>query len=350
MRRGVLPGLSAIVVAMQTPALPDALRAHLSQAARWDAEYGSNLSNHLPMALTALARLGASDERLTSFAAHYAKRLQAMPPEEPWPCGDAWRAHLGRPRAWPLYRSLWREWIAHEGAADVLQQALPALMQGAGAVAFHGPIRTAYALAANHADELIDALAYWSCRWFACGVADGDSSHADTQAVLAELDFAAELPRENLIANAMARAAAHPRFAPVIARWRVDVHTTLPRLAMLAAERYATHGGFAALHLMTSAHAMRVLLPWLDADDRRDALRHYAAAAAAAWATLPRNAVPAPALPSLRWDEVVWRAIAIDDDGHACKLVDSARELEAALGGAVWLRAATRAVAIAARG
>jgi hypothetical protein len=336
---------SAIVAAMDSAALPTTLRAHLGRAARWDAEYGHNLSNHLPMVLTALARQGASDERLTAFAAHYTTRLHAMPPEEPWPAGDAWRTHLGRPRAWPAYRSLWREWIAHEGAADVLQQALPVLMQGAGAVAFHGPIRTAYALAANHADELADALAYWSCRWFACGTADGNGSHADTQAVFAELNFAAELPREDLIANAMAHAAAHPRFAPAITRWRVDVHTTLPRLAMLAAERYAARGGFTALHLLTSAHAVRVLLPWLDAADRRDALRHYAAAAAAAWATLPRDAATASALPGWRWDEVVARAIATDDDGHAVKLVDSCRELEAALGGAVWLRAATRAVA-----
>jgi hypothetical protein len=338
--------MSAIVPVMNA-ALPTMLRTHLGRAARWDAEYGHNLSNHLPMALTALARLGASDERLASFAEHYAQRLHAMPPAEPWPAGDAWRAHLGRPRAWPLYRSLWREWIAHEGAADVLQQALPVLMQGAGAAAFHGPIRVAYALAANHADELIDALAYWSCRWFACGVADGDGSHADTQAVLATLDFAAELPRAPLIAEGMAHAAAHPCFAPAIARWRVDVHTTLPRLAMLAAERYAARGGFTALHLLTSAHAMRVLLPWLDADDRRDALRHYAAAAAAGWATLPRDAAPASALPNLCWDEIVARALATNDDGHACKLVDSCRELEAALGGAVWLRAATRAVAAA---
>jgi hypothetical protein len=333
---------------MPDPHMPEHLRAHLSRAAHWDAEYGANLSNHLPMALSALARQGASDERLASFAAHYTPRLHTMPPQELWPTGDAWRAHLGRPRAWPAYRSLWRDWIAHEGAADVLQQALPALMQGAGAAAFHGPIRVAYALAANHADELADALAYWSCRWFTCGAADGNGSHADTQAVLAELDFASELPRENLIANAMARAAAHPRFALAVARWRVDVHTTLPRLAMLAADRYAARGGFTALHLMTSAHAVRVLLPWLDAADRRDALRHYAAAAAAAWAALPRDAPPesvsGAALPSLRWDDVIARAIATNDDGHAVKLVDSARELEAALGGAVWLRAATRAV------
>jgi hypothetical protein len=334
----------AIVPTMNPSVLSSALRTELGRAARWDAEYGASLSNHLPMALTALARTGASDERMASFADHYAQRLHAMPPDESWPAGDAWRAHLGRPRAWPAYRRLWRDWIAHEGAADVLQQALPVLMQGVGAAAFHGPIRVAYALAANHADELIDALAYWSCRWFACGAADGAGSHADTQAVLAELDFAAELPRAGLIANAMAHAAAHARFAPAIARWRVDVHTTLPRLAMLAAERYAARGGFTTLHLLTSAHAVRGLLLWLDAGDRRDALRHDAGAAAAAWATLPRDAAAPSALPSLRWDDVIARAIATDDDGHAIKLVDSCRELEAALGGAVWLRAATRAV------
>jgi hypothetical protein len=329
---------------MTTIDLPPALRAQLNAAARWDAEYGPSLSNHLPMALTALARLGASDERLACFAQRYAKRLHAMPPLEPWPAGDAWRSRFGQPRAWPAYRSLWREWIAHEGARDVLAQTLPALMEGAGAAAFHGPIRAAYALAANHADELADALAYWSCRWFACGAADAPGSNADTAAVLATLDFAAELQPRDLIAQAMAQAATHPRFADAVARWRVDVHVTLPRLAMLAAERYAARAEFTVLHLVTSAHAMRVLLPSLEVEDRLPALRHYAGAAAAAWATLPRDAAAPPPLDILPWSETVARAIDSDDD-HVIKLVDSCRELETALGGAVWGRAASRAVA-----
>jgi hypothetical protein len=329
---------------MTTHPLPTTLRARLVSAARWDAEYGASLSNHLPMALAALARLGASDERLAAFAQRYATRLHPAPPIEPWPAGDPWRALFGRPRAWPMYRRLWREWLAHEGAADVLAQALPALIEGVGAAAFHGPIRAAYALAANHADELADALAYWSCRWFACGAADGDGSNADTAAVIAALDLAAELEPRALIAQAMAQAAVHPRFAAAIARWRVDVQVTLPRLAMLAAERYAARAEFTALHLVTSAHAVRVLLPCLDADDRLAALRHYAGAAAAAWATLPREAAAPAHFDILPWSEIVARAIDSDDD-HAIKLVDSCRELEAALGGAVWLRAASRAVA-----
>jgi hypothetical protein len=330
---------------MSALVLSPALRTQLSAAARWDAEYGASLSNHLPRALTALTRLGASDERRDAFAAQYAQRLHDAPPLQPWPAGEAWRTLFGQPRAWPAYRSLWRDWIAHEGAADVLEQALPALMQGSGAAAFHGPIRAAYALAANHADELADALAYWACRWFSCGTADGDGSNADTVAVLGGLDVAADVPDAPLIAQRMAHAAAHPRFAGVVARWRVDAHITLPRLAMLAAERYAAHGEFTVLHLVTGAHAAQVLLAHVDAPDRLGALRHFAAASAAAWATLPAMHSAAPQhVRTLPWNEITARAIACDDD-HAIKLVDSCRELEAALGGAVWVRAASRAVA-----
>lgn len=323
-----------------------ALRPRLNRAARFDAEYGASLSNHLPMALAALTRLGASGERLDAFEAVYARRLHDAPPREPWPAGDPWRARLGDPASWPAYRSLFRDWIAHEGGADTLEQVLPVLMQGVGAAAFHGAIRTAYAVAANHADELADALAYWACRWFSCGDADAlmrDPAQADAQAVLESIDLGPS-PDLPLIAQAMAWAAAQPAFASAVARWHVDGWSTLPRLAHLAAERYAAHAGFTTLHLVTSAHAMRVLLPWLDAEARASAQRHYALAYAAAWATLPRREPGLTPMPVLPWAEIVARAIESDDE-HRIKLVDSCRELEAAQGGAVWVAAASRAVA-----
>jgi len=140
------------------------LAALLDDGVRFDAEYQGGLSNHLPMALLALQRLGAGPERLREFAATYQARLRPAPAAEPWPPGDAWAARLGQSQAWAPYRDLFTQWLDHEPAAAVLRQALPVLMPGCGAAAFHGLIRTAAAVQAAHRRELADALAYWACR------------------------------------------------------------------------------------------------------------------------------------------------------------------------------------------
>jgi Questin oxidase-like len=299
------------------------------------------------MTLTALTRLGASQSRIDAFAKAYVQRLHEAPPMVPWPAGDPWPGLLGQPSAWPMYRSLWRDWMQDEGATDVLAQALPTLMQGAGAAAFHGLLRTSYALTANHVEELADALAYWSCRWFSCGEAGLAAQGArgdDTATVLRRLSMRTEPHKAAWIAEAMAQAAAQPSFAPTLARWNVDLKSTLPELATLAAKHYAVSANFTVLHLITSAHAMLVVLPWLRDVSRLSALQHYAAAAAAAWATVPEAPKKlTPLMSAVSWQAVVTCAINQADD-HVIKLVDSCRELERLLGGDVWLRAATRAV------
>jgi hypothetical protein len=320
------------------------LRQQLDASAVHDAEYGDNLASHLPMALVALARLGADDARRAAFAGHYAARLHAAPPREPWPAGDAWQGRLGDPRAWPAYRSLFNEWFDDEGAPAVLPQVLPALLRGVGAAAFHGAIRAAYALAAGHSHELADALAYWACRWFALGAVPRGGQEHDPARVLMHLKIAK--PERALIAERMALAAEHRDFIRIASTLHIDPDATLERLATLAARLYAASGNFTVLHLVTSAHAVRVLLPWLDGADVADALGHYWLAYAAGHAAsgLMQPAAATQAFAPQPWPAIVARAIASDDD-HVIKLVDSCREQERAYGGAVWREAAARALA-----
>ena len=336
------------------------LRELLDASAACDAEYGHNLASHLPMALIALNRLGADAARLTAFAQRYSQRLHPAPPAAPWPSGDAWPGRLGDPAAWPAYRALFSEWFDHEGAPSVLPQILPRLMQGVGAAAFHGPIRVAYALAAGHSHELSDALAYWACRWFSVMPPQARAGTlrampADAASALSALRLP-PLPG-SLIAERMAGASTRPAFARCIAAGQPAVRTeaqagqSLRRLAELAATLYAASGNFTVLHLVTSAHAMRELLPWLDEEDRPAALGHYWAAYVAGCAAsrldlpvvLPAAAATAAAQPLRRWPEIVARAVASDDD-HLIKIVDVCREEERYHGGSLWQAAASRAV------
>ncbi len=325
----------------------------LNHSLRYDAEYGQRLANHLPMLLVALHRLGADDERLARAVAHLAPQLHPMPPLQTWPAGSAWREPLGQPAAWPAYRDLFTTWLHEEGAGDTLRQALPALMPGCGAAAFHGLIRTAYAVDAAHRAELAHALAYWAARWLDLGVqpaAGSDGLQPPAVPLQADpaplLRAAAAVPGvgsspSTYIAERLFHAGWQPGFAAAVAGLRLD-EGTLPRLARHAARLYARSGNFSVLHLTTSAWALRVLLPFVD--DVPAALagywRAYAAAAASVAARLKR-APPPQALP---WPQIVQQALASDDE-HVVKLVHACQQEQQAYGGADdWQRAATRAV------
>jgi hypothetical protein len=143
------------------------------------------------------------------------------------------------------------------------------------------------------------------------------------------------------IVERMHHAAWQPGFARAVSPLRLD-ERTLPRLARHAAQLYARSGDFAVLHLVTSAWALRVLLPFVD--DLPPALagywRAYAAAVASASGGLGNGRMPAP----LPWPQIIETAL-VSDDEHLVKLVHACQQEQQAYGGADdWQRAATRAV------
>ncbi len=322
------------------------LEALLDAGVHHHAEYRGGLANHLPMALVALHRLGASDARLQAFADAYRPKLEAAPPAVDWPAGEPWKAAFGEPAAWAAYRALFAQWLVHESRDAVLAQVLPALMPGCGAAAFHGLIRTAYAVESGHAGELADGLAYWACRFLPLPDAGERGREDDPGVVLDALRGPMQSWRcdAGLIVERMQAAAQHPAFTAHVARLRVG-DSTLASLARLALARYAQGGDFTVLHLATASHALRLLLPFVD--EPLPALRSFwvAAAAAAASVREPDAAMPSP-LPALLpdWPEIVARAVASDDE-HVVKLVHTCRDQEATYGFAECRRAAARAVA-----
>jgi hypothetical protein len=320
----------------------------LNQSAAHAPEYGGALSNHLPMALVALERLGADEARLSAFAAAYSPRMQPVPPAQPWPAGDPWPDRLGQYEAWPAYRALFTEWIVQEGASDMLGQVLPQLMPGVSAAAFHGLIRTAYALRSGHLGELADALAYWACRHQRLGAMHNPQAGTarapatdDPVALLRELRPGRS--RAELISDQIRDAAADGRVSRVAARLFVDEGTP-ERLARAAAFAYAHTGSFTALHLVTGTHAMRVVTRFVDEPLTAWAWYWQAFAHAVVAARLK----PLPSAALRPWATLVAKARASNDE-HLIKLVESCREEEKAYarrGDTLWREAASRAVVV----
>ena len=280
--------------------MDDALDRALSQLAATDFEYATEsfegLTNHGPMAAEALAALGHAD-RIDSFLQGYSPQLRTMPaavaaPRRPVPLGEPdrvldWLAHYDR------------ELTGTQDWAAVLREALPALVPGLAAAAFHGLLRTAHAVRALETldspvrrHELAQGLAYWASQHH---LLPGTPEAQPTTAAVRALDTVALVPADERITDGLIVerfAVLEHRAAFLAAVEGIALPEQLPallsklvaraaRLIMVAAPGPA----FVYLHTLTGTAGLRRLLPYLEPDRQRAAAGHLAQALMAVHAT-----------------------------------------------------------------
>jgi hypothetical protein len=304
-------------------------------------EYGNQLTNHLPMALHALAQLGADAPRLHQFFERYASRFEGRRAEPATSAVNDWLPLRGQSDSFGALRATFADALQRKSRDAVLRAALPALWPGVAAAAFHGVIRTAHAVQSGQSGELAAALAYWAWRWQPMAAADGGPPLAFDVWYERLIEAGRSVAFEGaLISQRMAHAAESDNYRALAARLQPD--DQLPaRLWAFAARRYAATRNFTVLHMVTGARALHVLLPW--ADDAAGAVREAVRAVTAAYlaAKVPAHDLPPPVVHD--WPALIQRAVQSDDD-HVIKLVHACRAAEQAGIAGPFQAAAARAV------
>ncbi|MDY0745909.1 questin oxidase family protein [Paucibacter sp. R3-3] len=293
-----------VEVPVETRATPQQLRELLDAPACLPPEYGGGLANHLPMALDALQKLGASGERLRAFY-------------------DSQAPHIGSDidPAFAALAAEFRRQLDREGADTVLRRALPRLLPGVAAAAFHGVIRTAHALRAGSRAELARGLAYWSWRHRVLDAPDRPAALLDFDEWSARLRAADEHLAGRMITSRMVLATQTPSYLALGAALAPQADP-LRALAGLAVETYLRSRDFTVLHLVTGLHALRQLAPWLPpASELQPVL--VGAFTAAYLAAQPRSVDSSSS--QRDWPAVIAAAIASDNE-HTIKLVHACRE------------------------
>lgn len=303
------------------------LNTLLDRAQRFAPEYAVRMSNHLPMALVALYALGASDEQMERGFTNASRRLERAPPETP-PAAE-WQSFLGQPDAFAAMRARFIREITGHGASAALRAALPSLIDGAGGNAFHGLIRTALAVTANHDHELASGLAHWACAHMPLEtsqpVTESSATSSDVRRWLAELGLATAGWKSNadLISDRMRLYSEIGAFQRHCKRLAVG-DSSLRELASIALQHYLRSRNFTVLHLITGTHAMRILTPYFD--DPLIAVRHYAVAFAAGIAASGIDAEAAALPVTLKSWETLKNIACNADDEHVIKLIYASQE------------------------
>ena len=303
----------------------------LSKARRYGAEYKGGLSNHLPMALIALDRLGADDQRLHRFAEFYATRLDRMPqPSGVAITADNWKDHTGGHTYNQEYVDFFAAELKRLGKTDALRRYVPELMSGVGGGAFHPLIRLGYGLDAGANQEVAEALAAWAIAYLDLGL----SNFASSEPLLAQLEHlrtdTAVLEIKPAGPNIFSRLAvigsspAFAQFGGLAVDWGLD-DIRSAALAIYA----GTEDNFTALHLVTSAHSLRLLLTALP-ELTDESLSCFWRALCAAYISigLPKPTEAAPDT-TLDWRTIARAACASNDD-HVIKFVYTCKQEEQA--------------------
>jgi hypothetical protein len=335
-----IAGVSAAAAPSPTPAAPPpSVAQRILEANRhYDAQFHHGLSNHLSMAIVALHELGAPDARLSAFFERYRSRLEPVPERREPVVHATWAEALGTQSRYADYLAFFQDEVARAGADAAVRAYLPALMPGVAGSSFHPLIRLGYAVHAHDAADVAVSLAYFADQFLRVGgaPASGVSASAasaplDLLRSIAETPALAHHPQgDRAIFEQIRAVAATPEFAAAAASALAARDVTIPSLADAAAALYAAAPNLTSLHVVTSAHALRVLSPLLD--DPAAAGRWLLQAFAAVYVTMGTPAVnpdedrartDASAPPS--W-EAIATAAATSNDEHVIKMVYTCRE------------------------
>lgn len=287
--------------------------------------YRQNLANHLPMALFALEKMGADERRLQEYFDFYVpnKGLQVFDAQ----IKEAitihnWRLFLGLEAALPAFLEFFRSEYEQLGREECLKTYLADLMPGVGVHAFHAVIRLGYALEADNDDEIIFSLAYWAIVFWEIK-ADQDFEESVEPAVylkaVSKVFENHKFDWKGNIENRMQLVVEQTGFQSIVDRYVLKLGS-FDQIRSVLIQLYSQTQDFTILHGVTSAYAMRFLMPYLE--DEAAAVQDFWQAILAAYVTVGMPALKSSRIahPEMSWSEIFEEAIQSNDE-HVIKMV-----------------------------
>ena len=341
-----------------TAASHRSLDAALDFLSPFGPELANGFTSHAPMVAEALCALGRPEAVLPWLE-------RARPEFTPRPVPHApiapasWRDALGRSERTADWMALLRAELNGGPWRPVLRRWLVRLTPGFCADALHGPIRVAHATRAlqvgdspQRRSELADALGAWAASWQTLPVAAvrRPAGLSPEQAIArVPIQPVAERGFRGSIVSALAGLAGFSAFAPVI-DWIEPDARLLSSLTRAFAHAYLAHAhdrlhAVVFVHGITSAAALRSLLPHLAAEEGRELIRHAWQAGAALLASFGREAPACVEVEPPREDReaLIDLALASGDD-HAIKISEACLREHALCPSPGYLAAARHAV------
>jgi len=242
------------------------LNSLLEKVARFHPLYGGGLATHLPMVLIALNRMGASNKKLIETYNKSLHGLELIGNLDKFDMVLNIEDELGNTQSFKRYLNYYQNELAENHVKYVLEKALPVLISGVAASAFHGLFRLAYAIEAKSQSEIAIALAYWSAEYQPFDL-NGETSNEKLEDILYRLSSMGEnyVFSDGLIVDRMNEIGELlKRNQSIVQPKSLDL-TTLKNFALQA---FYSQEDFTLLHTVTGCHAFSIITSFIKDNDK----------------------------------------------------------------------------------
>ena len=295
-------------------------------------------ANHGPMASEALFALGR-EEAVLPWVEGYKGRLINRPSPSLRISPTDWQDSLGKADR----LGDWVEFFEHELESatwqEVVRKWAPRLAPAVMAAATHGLIRTCHAVRSlsvaetpQRIDELAQGLGYWAARYYALPGTPSAASGSDMPGSAldrVERLHGPDFDGSGAIVDQIKGMEDHPEFAPAIDL--VDTSGDISRFISDITETFAgiylasSKDLIAFVHTVTAPSALRMLAPYLDDADARQAARYawQACSAVYSWySTVPVQDTSGLEAPAEDHEDIIDRAVAAGG-AHSIKFTEA---------------------------
>ncbi|MDP5008814.1 MAG: questin oxidase family protein [Glaciimonas sp.] len=289
-----------------------------------------HFTNHCPMALCALAAMGANAMRLQVFFDEWKLSFKTITPHfDQIIDQNSWPRYLGNIAAFGALRVYFEEWIEKSSVNTVLEQVFRQIPFAPASAAFHGMIRLAYGLEAEHNSEIAAGLAILVSGHLPINIALADRALAasveDGLAALSQC-LNGVVPTGNSITTHLRAVVADPRFHAQLLTPPTNPDL-INEMARTAIALYWQTNDFTALHMVTGLNATRSVFTHLPEVMAQQLLPDLWIAFCAAYAsigapplTIDKNISTTHTSDSAAWSALHALAITADND-HVIKMV-----------------------------
>ena len=302
------------------------------------AELVNGNSNHGPMVGEALFAMGRDNAVLPWVEAYRDRLLHRPVPSLPIPRSE-WQEYLGQPNRLGDWIEFFTRELTQAPWQDVVREWVPQLVPAVMTVATHGLIRTGHAARSlaegetpQRLDELAQGLGYWAARYYLLpgSPSPQNSGYLPREAVdRVDRLHGPDFDTAGSITEQIKGLEAYPDFVPVIdlADPAGNVSGFISNLTETFAGIYLANQNnmVAFVHTVTAPSALRMLVPYLAADDARQAARYAWQACAAVYSWYSMVSPPDTStyqVPAEGHEELIDRAVAAGG-AHSIKFTEA---------------------------